>query len=319
MEHLNTAGKTVEIMAKIFLSHSSKDKTFVRELANNLLKLGHIVWLDEWEISVGESIVSKITTGIGQAQFVAVVLSGNSIASGWVEQEWQTKYWQEVMTRQVMVLPILIDECEIPPLLSAKKYADFRQDYKIGLIQLATSLQPYQNLSGIVGYYADVVDIADDWRKLFAQSKHLDLLLMYGNTWRYTYLKEIQKLLSQPGGRLRAVLPELSPRSPLLQVYTKRLGYKPSDILERVASAIDDLRKLADIGHVEIYTVPLYFYHACYIFDTGGIFALYSYKTSRVPTPALVLSDGEFIKFLRSDFEWLVSETNQLRRIIYTP
>jgi hypothetical protein len=261
-------------MSRIFISHSSKDKKFVRTLAADLRKLGHGVWLDEYEISVGESIVSKVGTGIGQAEFVIVVLSQNSVASGWVEREWQTKYWHEVSTGRVSVLPVLLENCMVPALLRAKKYAGFRSDYKLGLISLATSLQPYHSLSGIIRYYADIVDIADDWHSLFAQTTHLDLLLMYGGTWRYTYLKELQALVENPEGRLRAVVPELTPRAPLLHVYAKRLEVKPADVLERVRVAIEDLKQLATRGHVEIYTVPLYFYHACYLFDTGGVLAL---------------------------------------------
>jgi hypothetical protein len=306
-------------MPRIFLSHSSKDKKFVRELASDLRKLGHTVWLDEYEISVGESIVGRVGSGIRQAEFVIVVLSRSSVASGWVEREWHEKYWQEINAAQVMVLPVLLEDCPIPALLSPKKYADFRSDYKLGLISLATSLQPYHSISGIVRYYADFVDIVDDWRGLFAQSRHLDLLVMYGGTWRYTYLKELRALVEHPEGRLRAVLPELSPRAPLLQVYAKRLATTTRDVLERVTTATEDLKALALRGHVEIYSVPLYFYHACYLFDTGGVIALYSYRSARVATPALMLSDGEFLRFLRTDFEWLVSDDNPIRQTIHRP
>jgi TIR domain len=306
-------------MSRIFISHSSKDKRFVRTLSADLRKLGHRVWLDEYEISVGESIVAKLGTGLGQAEFVIVVLSQFSVSSGWVEREWQAKYWHEVNTGRVAVLPVLLEDCAIPELLRTKKYADFRSDYKLGLISLATSLQPYQSLSGIMRYYPDIVDLVDDWHSLFAQTRHLDLLVMYGGTWRYTYLKELNTLVANPEGRLRAVVPELTLRSSLLQVYAKRLAVKPSDVLERVTVAIEDLKQLAMRGHVEIYTVPLYFYHACYLFDTGGVLALYSYRSARVPTPAFVLSDGELLRFLRTDFEWLVSDDNPMRRVVYRP
>jgi len=48
-------------MIRVFLSHSSKDKPFVRELAEFLERDGEIgVWLDEREIAAGENIVGKI-------------------------------------------------------------------------------------------------------------------------------------------------------------------------------------------------------------------------------------------------------------------
>jgi hypothetical protein len=47
-----------------FLSHSSKDKPFVRNLAAALEAGGEIkVWLDEREIEYGQNIVLKIADG----------------------------------------------------------------------------------------------------------------------------------------------------------------------------------------------------------------------------------------------------------------
>jgi hypothetical protein len=40
----------------VFLSHSSADKTVVRELAERLRGDGIRVWFDEWEIKFGDSI-----------------------------------------------------------------------------------------------------------------------------------------------------------------------------------------------------------------------------------------------------------------------
>lgn len=47
------------IMSSIFLSHNSKDKEFVRRLANRLESYGVKVWVDEAEIKVGESLIKK--------------------------------------------------------------------------------------------------------------------------------------------------------------------------------------------------------------------------------------------------------------------
>jgi len=44
---------------KIFLSHSSKDKPFVEKLAKDILGLDVEVWLDKWEMKVGDSLFDK--------------------------------------------------------------------------------------------------------------------------------------------------------------------------------------------------------------------------------------------------------------------
>jgi TIR domain len=52
-------------MIGVFLSHSSKDKPFVRDLAAALEAGGEIkVWLDEREIDYGQNIVLRIADGL---------------------------------------------------------------------------------------------------------------------------------------------------------------------------------------------------------------------------------------------------------------
>lgn len=304
-------------MAKIFLSHSTKDKPFVKKLAQSLWNLGHTVGLDIWDILVGDKIVSKIEADIESADFVAVVLSKNGLESGWVETEWQAKYWDEIQRREILVLPIRLDDCEIPFLLRGRKYADFRVRYEVGLVALAISLQHRSNTSGIAHYYADFVTIPDgDWIELFKHSTTLDSLMMYSATWRNTYFKNIKSMLARPGGRLRIVLPDFINDSALAKVNANRMQMKSRELKNRIIEAIRVYNEFAQFGTVEIFTTSHYLTHALYLFDTGGIVALYSFQADRVPTPAFGATDGELLQFARTDFEWLVSERNPtLKRI----
>lgn len=129
-------------MAKVFISHSSKDRGFAAKLSDDLVKLGHTPWLDAREIMIGDSIQTKIETGISGADYVVVVLSEEATHSRWVDKEWKLKLWDEVEQNRVLVLPVLLSDCEIPQFLKDKKYADFRKDYPIGLAQLAVALTP---------------------------------------------------------------------------------------------------------------------------------------------------------------------------------
>jgi CheY-like chemotaxis protein len=121
-------------MPKVFISHSSKDKTFVDRLATDLKNAGIDVWFDKWEIGVGDSIVEKINAGLKESDYVAVVLSRNSVNSRWVQQELNAAYIASLDKQNNMVLPILIEYyVEIPPLIRDRRYADFRTDYNTGL------------------------------------------------------------------------------------------------------------------------------------------------------------------------------------------
>lgn len=127
--------------AKIFISHSSIDKPFAKTLCLDLEANGYIPWLDDLDIKVGESIPEKISQGLQDANFVIVILSENSVSSRWVEREWQTMFWREVEKGQVNVLPVLLQDCNIPELLKTKKYADFRGDFNYGLRNLLSALE----------------------------------------------------------------------------------------------------------------------------------------------------------------------------------
>lgn len=125
-------------MSKIFLSHTSIDKPFVRKLAADLRRYGHIVWIDEAEINIGDSLIGKICEGLDSVDYVAVVLSQASINSEWVQKEIEIASNREIEEKKVIVLPLLIENVKLPNFLKGKFYGDFsNQDKyteKLGLL-----------------------------------------------------------------------------------------------------------------------------------------------------------------------------------------
>ena len=112
-------------MPSVFLSHSSKDKSFVRKLAERLRSCGVRVWLDEAEIRIGDSLIARIGEAIDECDFCAVVLSPSSVESEWVQRELRLALNKEFASRKVVVLPLLLEHTAIPLFLRDKKYADF--------------------------------------------------------------------------------------------------------------------------------------------------------------------------------------------------
>jgi hypothetical protein len=129
-------------MSRLFISHSSKDQKFAERLAEDLLALGHEPWLDAWRIKVGECIPSKIEHAVSEADYVVIVLSPDSVKSGWVDREWKSKYWDEIQETRTLVLPVLLRDCRIPQLLKTKKYADFTENYSRGIVELTGAIMP---------------------------------------------------------------------------------------------------------------------------------------------------------------------------------
>jgi hypothetical protein len=71
----------------VFLSHSSKDKEVVRPVAERLRVDGLRVWLDAWEIQVGDSIPAKIEEGLEHSRVLVLCMSANAFGSDWAQLE----------------------------------------------------------------------------------------------------------------------------------------------------------------------------------------------------------------------------------------
>lgn len=125
---------------KLFISYSSKDKGFANLLSSDLKEAGCIPWLDEWDIVGGQSIPEEIEKGINNSDFLLILLSNNSVKSNWVRAEWESTIWDENQNKEIRIIPILIEECEIPRFIKYRKYIDFRKDYITGFRDLLYSI-----------------------------------------------------------------------------------------------------------------------------------------------------------------------------------
>jgi TIR domain len=126
----------------VFICHSHEDKPFARQLAVAIAGSGFKVWLDEAEIRVGESLIAKIEAGITDATHLVAVISRASVTSRWCQEELRMALSRQIQGKGIAVLPVVVDDCELPGFLQEKKYADFRQarnfDHSLG--ELTTAL-----------------------------------------------------------------------------------------------------------------------------------------------------------------------------------
>lgn len=72
----------------VFISHASEDKAEVAlPLARYLENHGLKVWLDEFELTLGDSLRMMIDHGLAMSRFGIVVLSPNFFRKGWTNRE----------------------------------------------------------------------------------------------------------------------------------------------------------------------------------------------------------------------------------------
>lgn len=149
----------------VFLCHSSADKPFVRRLARHLLRYGFNVWLDEFELAIGDSIIERLAVAIDTVTYVLAVISTHSAESNWVKKELSLAMTRETVDARVVVLPVVIDDCELPAQLRDKLYADFRKG-KGSLVQFLQLLKSMGALTDfeppLTGAQLDIVDFWAD-------------------------------------------------------------------------------------------------------------------------------------------------------------
>jgi len=128
---------------KVFLSHASEDKErFVLDFARQLRENGVDVWLDQWEMKPGDSLVDKIfEEGLKEASAVIIVLSTTSVQKSWVREELNASVVNRI-SRGTKLIPVVIDECDVPESLRSTVWqkVDCLDDYSQSLQRILSAI-----------------------------------------------------------------------------------------------------------------------------------------------------------------------------------
>ena len=148
----------------VFISYSSLDSEFADKLAINLVKNRINVWLDKWAMQVGDSLLDKIQSALTDSSFLLVILSKNSVKSEWCRKEINSALMRELDEKKVVIIPILLEECEVPLFLKEKLYADFTKDFEKGFENLMRPLAKlFSDHMGRIEEGDKITDIAVNW------------------------------------------------------------------------------------------------------------------------------------------------------------
>ena len=120
----------------VFISHSSKDDDFVKELRDALESHDISVWVDSRNLRGGSKLAPEIDEAIEQARQVIVVLSANTVNSPWVRKEIDKAVEVEKQRRDegYRVIPLLLSGIEPSALASwfAEEPVGVRVEIKTG-------------------------------------------------------------------------------------------------------------------------------------------------------------------------------------------
>ncbi|MEP7126361.1 MAG: TIR domain-containing protein [Byssovorax sp.] len=220
---------------RAFLSHSHQDKPIARDLATKLRDRGVDVWVDEWEIMPGDSLVQKIfEEGVRNCSLFVVLLTRASTTSTWVKHELDSAIVQR-LAGATRVVPVVGEPCDIPVSLRALLRLDL----------------PVEGIDSVVARLVDVAFGRDRKPPLGPPPSNLDLKVSG---------------LTNPAARIASLL-----SSTMDQPDGSPLGYSGSEIssqlslnADQINDAVDELSALGlvrvtnflgtapyDFGHVE--------------------------------------------------------------------
>ncbi len=150
----------------IFFSYSRDDSDFVLNLAKNLRDAGATIWLDQLDIQPGTRWDRSIEEALSKSSTLLVILSKSSVSSANVSDE-----YSYALEKDKTVVPVLLEECEIPFRLRRLQFADFTQDQEKGIETLISSLKLDKRVANKL---ADVAKPGKDQSKSAAQPTPID-------------------------------------------------------------------------------------------------------------------------------------------------
>lgn len=122
---------------RIFVSYSRKDREVADVIVRHLEASGFSTWIDRSEILPGQTFVTRINEGLLEASYLLLLVSPNSLESRWVTAEWA----YALDEKSIVLIPLLIAPCELPPLLRTVLHIDLVGDPERGLEQLVDFLR----------------------------------------------------------------------------------------------------------------------------------------------------------------------------------
>jgi hypothetical protein len=122
---------------RVFLCHSSEDKSQVRSLYQFLVSAGVDAWLDEEKLLPGQLWEQEIPKAVRASDAIVVCLSRNSINKrGYIQKEIREALGvaDEHPEGALFLIPAKLEECDIPERLAQRQWVNLFQEHGNALL-----------------------------------------------------------------------------------------------------------------------------------------------------------------------------------------
>ncbi len=172
------------------------------------------------------------------------MLSKASVESEWCRKELSAALIRELDERHVLVLPVLVEDCQIPLFLRDKKYADFRTSFDTGLRDIREAVAKVSTAAqGRIDEPRGHVDWSIGWRQTASEAVTIEVIAAeHTKDQPYTVLTTLSIALNGVASRRHLELAAAG-----FEDFGKRL----------ILNAVADVPEFADLSVLLIDEMPV--------------------------------------------------------------
>ena len=128
----------------VFISYSHVDKDFTNKFASLLLDFDIQIWKDTKDLQIGQEILESVYNAIKNTSHFCCIISSSSVKSTWVKEELSYAKLRRLDGSDIAIVPILIDEVEIPDYLKVYRVAHLEdRDLSLDNQEVAMTLRAF--------------------------------------------------------------------------------------------------------------------------------------------------------------------------------
>jgi hypothetical protein len=156
----------------VFISYAREDSAEAERLYGELRNAGAKPWIDKEEIRPGESWKYSITKAIKHNRYFIPMISSKSVIKvGYVNNElsYALELSKSYPEGAIYIIPVRVDECDIPENLINLHHADLFPDWNNGVTQILRSMEIEANPEKVIEAYDEEwkMGLSDnDWEHL---------------------------------------------------------------------------------------------------------------------------------------------------------
>jgi len=294
---------------KVFISYAREDFESAKNMFEYLEANNFIPWMDKMKLLVGQRWENQIMKELRIADFIIILLSQTSVAKrGFVQKEFKEalKYAEEKLNTDIFILPIKLDDCNIPEELSVFNWVDFDNETHSKISQ---SLN-YQRNKIINSLPKDLIDLNNFTEHNIKLEGRINSIYNYDikyPTFRNTLNNKVNMLNTEIEHYINNHISFLN----------KELLYEVNEILERIDSYDQkySLETSYSVGIVNEKNISILFYE---FYDFLGAHPNHSWTSINIafnPNRVLNYRDisnfsqlGDLIKNYKYDFDEISNE-----------